>query len=257
MYINRVSFDCHGSTTRNDETIEDAISSLLGTWRMSGQICGREWSIVRANGSWWCTVLSPESESLDRRFDGRYVSKALERTGMAGVTVTWQSLGEDPTSANPCACASPTAFALFTTYVSLESPVRCLDCFRPVALHRFKPQDDGEHFGVIGWQSNYQSCDSLQMNCTVLEQAATRELSEVDSDLGKEGRGLCDELSVTSGRPFYYYLYRNSGESRHTELERRCPGCGGAWALPARLHMFDFKCDRCRLLSNIAFSLES
>lgn len=36
------------------------------------------------------------------------------------------------------------------------------------------------------------------------------------------------------------------------ERARRCPGRGGEWSLPKTLHIFDFKCDRCQLLSNIA-----
>lgn len=257
MHNNRVSFTSAGAATPDNEATTDAISSLLSAWRMSGQICGREWPLVQFAGGWWCIALTPELDSLHQRFDSRDVSQTLGRIAKAGLAMKWEPLGDDPGSADACACASPRAYALFTTYISLESPVRCLDCFRPVGLHRFKPEDGGEHYRVIGWQSDYQSCDSLQMNCGVLEEAATLELSNLDSSLTRSGREQCDVLSASSGRPFYYYLYRANGASREAELESRCPGCGNTWALEARLHLFDFKCDSCRLLSNVAFSLES
>lgn len=155
-------------------------------------------------------------------------------------------------------CSGPGAYALFTNYLSLESAIRCMDCFRPVALYRMTPMGSGEFSELIAWQSDYQACDSLQMNCTVLERAATRELSNVDSSLTTRGRAHGARLAASSGRPFYYYLYRGHGRSHRSEVARRCPGCGGEWHLAQRLHsLFDFKCDRCHLLSNIAFDVEA
>ncbi|WP_157778689.1 DUF2310 family Zn-ribbon-containing protein [Massilia violaceinigra] len=49
-----------------------------------------------------------------------------------------------------------------------------------------------------------------------------------------------------------------TGASRRAaqEARRRCPGCDASWHSPATPHgMFDFRCDRCRLLSNLAFNL--
>lgn len=63
-------------------------------------------------------------------------------------------------------------------------------------------------------------------------------------------------ISVSTGRPVYYYLYRHAGASERAERVRRCPSCGGDWLLAAPLHaIFDFRCDRCRLLSNVAFQI--
>ncbi len=49
-----------------------------------------------------------------------------------GMACTVSTLGDDPASADVCVCSSASAargpLALFTTFVSLESPLRCLDC---------------------------------------------------------------------------------------------------------------------------------
>jgi predicted nucleic acid-binding Zn ribbon protein len=254
MHVHRIVFALDPSSPRDDDAIADAISAVLAAWRMNGQICGREWPIVAQADGYSILALTPESDSLDPGFDGRHVSQALARAKEAALTASWRSLGEDPMSASVCDCASPSAYVLFTTWVSLESPVRCLDCFQPVALYRFQPTRNDEYCDVIGWQSDYQSCDSLQMNCSVLERAATREMSNAAGNLSSQGREICDTLAGSSGRPFYYYLYRSGGRSDRAELARRCPACGGEWALPARQHMFDFRCDRCHLLSNVSFS---
>jgi predicted nucleic acid-binding Zn ribbon protein len=223
---------------------------------MNGQLCGREWPIVQESSGYSTIALSPERDSLEPGFNSSCVTIANARAEAEGLKLTWQGLGENAESSPTCSCGSPSAYVLFTTYVSLESPIRCLDCFRPVALYRMKVMHSGEFNELISWQSDYQSCDRLQMNCRVLEQAATQELSNVDGDLTKDGRAHCETLAASSGRPFYYYLHRGHGESYQSEVERRCPGCGGEWHLDSRLHsLFDFKCERCHLLSNVAFDV--
>uniref|UniRef100_A0A486XK01 Zn-ribbon-containing, possibly nucleic-acid-binding protein n=1 Tax=Rheinheimera sp. BAL341 TaxID=1708203 RepID=A0A486XK01_9GAMM len=58
--------------------------------------------------------------------------------------------------------------------------------------------------------------------------------------------------------PVYYALYSGSSKDCRNENNKLCPGCGAKWRLSAPLHeLFDFKCDKCRLLSNIAWDCQS
>ncbi|MBT2117519.1 DUF2310 family Zn-ribbon-containing protein [Dyella sp. LX-66] len=223
---------------------------------MNGQAYGCEWPIHADGETFSTTVLSPEEQSLDERFNNKYVNAAIARCEVKGLLLATKVLGRHVESIAPCMCPSPSAYVLFTTYLTLVSPIRCMDCFGPVALYRMKAMDGDEYCELISWQSNYQSCDTLQMNCHVLERAATREMSNIESILSKSGLEYCQTLAASNDRPFYYYLYRYRGRSLRTELERRCPGCGNEWRQTPRLHdLFDFKCDRCHLLSNIALDL--
>ncbi len=223
---------------------------------MNGQVCGREWPIFEEGSGYSTVALSPERDSLEPGFNSTYVAVSIARSAAEGLQMTCKVLGEDAESLPACSCTTPSAYALFTNYLSLESPIRCMDCFRPVPLYRMRPMASGEFCELITWQSDYQSCDRLQMNCTVLERAATREISNIDSALTKNGRAHCAALAVSSERPCYYYLYRGHGRSHRAEVARRCAGCGGEWHLASRLHsLFDFKCDRCHLLSNVAFDV--
>ncbi|NHZ84069.1 hypothetical protein F2P44_33125 [Massilia sp. CCM 8695] len=234
------------------------LNLFLGALRKNGQVCGREWPIVMDSGACVTTVLTPAADSLDARYHGTYVRRCIADAQLAGITFAWSLIGEECDSAEACGCADPGAYVLFTTYLTLESPVRCMDCFGPVPLYRFTAPPDTEFHDVISWQSDYQSCDHLQMNCTVLEKAATRQMSVIDSALSAAGRACCAVLSERAGKPFYYYLYRDKGRSAALEAQRRCPACDGPWQLPARLHgCFDFRCDNCRLLSNVAFNLRA
>ena len=59
-------------------------------------------------------------------------------------------------------------------------------------------------------------------------------------------------MSVSS----YINLKKGSGNDIESERGRRCPGCDGAWMLDEPWHgLFDFRCDPCRLVSNIAFNV--
>ena len=143
---------------------------------MNGQVYGREWAIIDEGNGYSTVALSPERDSLESGFNSSYATAAIARAEAEGMQLVCQALGKDAESSPACSCQSPSGYALFTTYVSLESPIRCLDCFGPVALYRMKPMASGEFYELICWQSDYQSCDSLQMNCRVLERAATREI---------------------------------------------------------------------------------
>ena len=54
----------------------------------------------------------------------------------------------------------------------------------------------------------------------------------------------------------FYFLSKGRGRSRAAEQARLCPGCGGDWLLEEPRHdCFDFRCESCRLLSNIAWTV--
>jgi len=146
---------------------------------------------------------------------------------------------------------------LFTTHLEVQSPVRCGDCFGPVPLYALPPTyNDEEHYGVVKWAADYQACDRLQMGCATGERFGLREMSHFGSSLSRRGREVCRVIERKTGTPTYYHLFRWKGRGLAAERRRACPGCGGAWLLPARRHeRFDFRCEACRLLSNIAFSL--
>jgi len=81
-------------------------------------------------------------------------------------------------------------------------------------------------------------------------------LADPASELAEEGRDLCRAIESATGVPTFYYLMRYWGRPK-AEERRRCPGCGDAWRTerprepPNRFWQFDFKCDRCRLVSHL------
>jgi predicted nucleic acid-binding Zn ribbon protein len=223
---------------------------------MNGQVCGCEWPITISGDVCRASVFIPEPSALDPRWDATYVRRAITELAAAGLArPECIVLGPDIASSGACACARPSSSILYTTYRSIEPPLCCGDCFRSIPLYRLPPTYDQEYSDVISWASDYQACDSLQMGCATLERAALRELSRHDSSLSRRGRAVAEQITRQTAVPTYTYLYRGSGRSRAQERRRRCPSCDGAWALAEPWHIFDFRCDRCRLVSNIAWNV--
>jgi len=236
---------------------EEAIFLLLGALRMNGQILGKEFPLAKTSDGYLTQVMLPAADALDRSHWNTYVAQRMEdlhKADLAAPSVTY--VGPEPTACEPCRCEIRTALVLFTTYVCLESPLRCLQCFLPIPLYEMPPTRSEEYSDIISWQSNYQACDTLQMNCSVGERFGTRQLSTFDSALTKEGREICARIDANRGQPAYYYLCRGSGRSVEAETARRCPSCGARWLRAEALHgKFDFQCDKCHLLSNVAWSV--
>jgi predicted nucleic acid-binding Zn ribbon protein len=254
MYVHRIEFSFEGNEAPS--MIIDVTNGLLAALRMNGQINGREWPIYFGSGLCSAIVLSPEEDSLNLRNFGEYPRKHLREAEGLGISIASSLIAKDCDSAEPCRCQESSGYVLFTTFLSLESPVRCLDCLLPVPLYRFPVLPSGEYYEIVTWQSDYQSCDRLQMNCSVLERASTRQISDPRSSLSRVGQENCRLLTDLVGKPFYYYLYRGSGRSVRSEKERCCPSCGQSWYVETPLHpSLHYQCDRCKLTSNFAWNL--
>ena len=238
----------------------ELIDNLTSAWRSHGQVLGDEFPVVFTENAYRLVVMLPRPDALEAHHDSQYVAYAKKRL----IEANFQApkvvvLGEDPFSAEPCACSQPSWFILYTNYVSLESSLRCGDCFGPLPLYIIPLQESPEgelHDKIMAWQSDYQSCDRLQMNCSTGEKFGLREMSQHNSSLSQRGREICRRIMEVTGVPTYYYLHRYRGRSLKSERNRKCPSCAGGWLLEQQLHeKFDFKCDQCCLLSNIALSL--
>jgi predicted nucleic acid-binding Zn ribbon protein len=258
MYSIELSFK--PLAARDDRAADDAISTLLATFRMNGQVLGREWCVSFDGKSYRTVVMTPESSSLSSRFANKHVRRAMQQLAAKGLRRPEMLMrGRELESQTSLRKVGARSYILFTTYLALESPIKSSDGFRPVPLYRLPSTYDDEYNDIISWQSDYQACDALQMGCATGERFGTREISDINSSLTKRGLEICSKLGRLVHRPFYYYLYRGTGRSLSAELRRKCPGCGNShWRLERPMHtVFDFKCDKCKLLSNIALEFRT
>lgn len=227
MILCRLQFDCYQDTPL--AIAEEAIGLYLAALREQGQIQGREFPTLIGNSGFDAHVLCPEPHSLHPDFASYQVQQAeqeLHRTGLLAPKV--KVLGQELFSDETDPCAAPEALIFFTSFLHTCSPVRCAEHFAPVPLYRLPALSNGDQKQLVQWQEDWQACDQLQMNGSVLQYAATRELSELDSDLSRRGRKLAQRLAGQLARPVYYYLYRLGGTSLAEEKTASAQAVAGS-----------------------------
>lgn len=255
MYTSLISFKSNNESDAEGQA--EAVSALLSAWLMNGQILGDQLPTAKGSSGYSVCINTPEPDSISEKYQSEYVkkySKELLDVGLCDPELT--ILGQEPDSVEACACKDTDFYILYTTYAALETPLRCGGCFGVVPLYKLPKTGDDDYHGVIGWQSDYQSCDTLQMNGVVGERFASNQMSNIDTHLSCSGIEVCEKISKNSGKPVYYYLYKWAAKSRAVELTRKCPKCHGDWYRDEPLHnMFDFMCEQCNLVSNIAWDV--
>lgn len=227
MILCRLQFDCYQDTPL--AIAEEAIGLYLAALREQGQIQGREFPTLIGNSGFDAHVLCPEPHSLHPDFASYQVQQAeqeLHRAGLLAPKV--KVLGQELFSDETDPCAAPEALIFFTSFLHTCSPVRCAEHFAPVPLYRLPALSNGDQKQLVQWQEDWQACDQLQMNGSVLQYAATRELSELDSDLSRRGRKLAQRLAGQLARPVYYYLYRLGGTSLAEEKTASAQAVAGS-----------------------------
>jgi len=237
-------------------TVSEAALNLLYSWRSNGQIASKSWQISVKVETLIAHFSAPEEISLSSEIDNEYVTKHKAALEAMGIYPDIVAIGLDPASGNVCSCSEPKSYILFTTFLSAESPLHCGICFNLVPLYRIPKTHVGEYWDIRNWESNYKACDQLQMG-SFAERYGERQLYNADSGLSREGRGVAARIEEVSGLPTFYYLHHANGRSLAREKKRLCPECSAKWYLEEEWHgFFAFKCEDCRLLSNIACNLQ-
>ena len=236
------------------------INKIIDQWRYNGQIIGREIPVfvVEQDGEMGLgtRVICPEQSSLLPENNNAEVNAALAQAEKCGLFLdSFQIVGEDLNSDITFEGEKPQWQVLYTTYLQVCSPLHSSDRLAPIPLYKQLKNQPHLSMDVIKWQENWQACDQLQMNGSVLEKQALAEISDINSNSFKHGYYLAQEIERESQIPTFYYLYRVGGENLATEQARRCPKCGGGWKLDQPLFdLFHFKCDDCRLVSNMSWN---
>jgi len=236
----------------------NALQHYLAALWQNGQILGSPTPIARARAGYSVFANLPAMDSLNRRHANRHVRRALRALAGAGFKAPKvQRLGADPEGIPACRCRRRPFLILFTTFFHEDSPVRCGACFQPIPLYVFPATGyGGDHYDILRWMSTYQAVDWLWIGSGAGEQFGHDQMARHDSPLSKDGRDVAKTLARVSRRPVFYRLTKALARSYRQERARKCPSCGGRWLLDQPLHrLFDFKCDRCWLLSNIAWDV--
>jgi predicted nucleic acid-binding Zn ribbon protein len=252
MYIQEISIDIKTKADR-DELI-DEFGLLMSFYRGNGQTQGKIESQYIEKNKIVCLPYTLEKKSLDIKNNNFYVNTQSEKIEkLCASRLEFKTVGKSYKSyKTPCTCKKSDYYILITNYITIESPLTCGTCNKSVPLYRLPKYYDFGYMPILSWETNYISCDSLQMNCEVGERWALNQMEDVTSTLSKQGLEICKRIEELSSVKTYYYVH-NYKKFKGDQLTRRCPSCNSKWSMKTPLHnQYNFKCDNCKIVSTIS-----
>ncbi|TCC86335.1 DUF2310 family Zn-ribbon-containing protein [Pedobacter hiemivivus] len=252
MYKQKIAITINSDFDK--EKLYDEFIMLMSSLCRTGQIMGGVESPYVAGNELICYQTTLERNSLDTECNNKWVNlriKNLEEGCNSKLKI--EVLGEHvPFYKDVCTCDQHDSYLLFTTYLNESSPVDCGTCGGSVPIYKIKGLTDKEQTDIESWEGDYVSCDNLNMGCNVGEKWAIKQMSDPKSQLSQVGRDICKRVTELTGVPTYYYLFNYQAISIAKDKLRKCPSCNGDWLLNEKwLAFYDFKCDRCKLVSTL------
>jgi predicted nucleic acid-binding Zn ribbon protein len=257
MYLAELTYKVIADTSFS--LAEAAIRQFSEALIFNGNVIGREFPTAWQHESFSSRLVIPAENALQRRHLSARALQAEQQLVAAGLAYPQlQVLGMDIMSQHNSDSVAE-ALVLFTTFSDMCSPLRNLADLAPLPLYQLKPAAGPDHEALIRWQIQFQALDEIQQQeQRVLRKTAENSLQQLNSTLNQQGRQLAKDIARQNTLPVYYALYSGSSKDCAGEAEKPCPGCGADWRLATPLlDIFEFKCDRCLLLSNIAWECQT
>lgn len=241
MAAYKINFICNTPVEYCSEILEP-IWDFLGCLYKNGQIL-KDYALIESTDGLWANITLPDETALDAASSNIYVKKYLNIV-QEYFSVSSEPLGRNIDQGESCICKEPSWYMLFTDKTLSESPVICGDCGKAVPLYRLPYiLNSDEHFKVLGWQEAYKSIDEL-WTYGLSDRFTFRQMHDPLSQLSKDGMSICKAFEEKLGKPFYYYLFNMY------RANKTCPICGIDWRVPFEETLVDFKCEKCRLVSD-------
>jgi predicted nucleic acid-binding Zn ribbon protein len=255
MYFQEISFQLPPNF--NEEEVENKFINLLVAYRNNGQIQDASINNIFVNDTNKAIAkpITIAKDSLKKKYNSNFITNRInELESFFTTKLEYNLLGRTLVNTmGHCKCPKSEFYILYTNFLAIGSPITCGSCFNDVPLYKIPKYDEYGYMPILSWESNYKSCDTLQMNGLVGEIWAMKQMWQHNSALSKQGIEICKKITQLSNIPTYYYLYNYRRISHKKDLARKCPSCKGEWLIkPINEdlgNVFDFKCDKCRLVS--------
>jgi len=203
-------------------------------------------------------VFAFEKEAFLEAYHDRYgLAHKKEIEENIGTKIGYELLGRD--ADNPDYTIPKDSSFLLLRF-GWESALMCGDSHKPIPLYRlFEAQKEEKIFDEIRfWYREYERIYGLWIGSGAYELFAKKELENHLSDINQAGIKLSQKIESLTTKPCYYMLFNDRTWSKVDDRARRCPSCDGKWLLEGKTcdDFIAFKCDKCRLVSELSPSVE-
>ena len=259
MILAKITFGTDGGKLHERNTLKDRAEWYLAALLKNGQIYG-DYLVAWSNGNLVAYANIARPDALDERHHSEWSKAQLDLVLEAfGRPVNCEVI-DDAKPKRFRSWKQSTSLYLFTHGFDEASPVCCGDTGFPIPLYLL-PVTPKTREDLYFWAGSYKAHDKIWLDSGALEIPAYKQLADPESSLSVTGRGLCAEIERVTKTPTFYYVHRYWGRN-DGEAIRPCPICGSKWHLseaPAErhaFHEFHFRCEHCRLISDISVSCE-
>ena len=224
----------------------------------TGQIVQDKNQVILQGDTIKMPVFTFEKEAfLDAYHDKHGLEHKKEIEENIGTKIEYELLGRDADNPNYFIPKNPSFLLLRFGW---ESAIMCGDTHKPIPLyHLFDPQKEEKIFDDIRyWYREYGRIFELWIGSGAYEDFAKKELEDHLSSINQEGIRLSQRVEKLTAKPCYYMLFNDRSWSQTKDRSRKCPICGKKWLLEGKTHddFIAFKCDRCRLVSELSPNAE-
>lgn len=253
MYKQKISISINSEFDR--DKLYDEFETLMSNLCKTGQIIGNyETSFITDNEliSYQKTL---ETTSLSKKYFDEYTRKRVGNIEQwSDSKLKTEVIGKAmPQYKGVCKCKKSEFYILFTHALNGSGLLDCGNCKKIVPIYKLTQLTYNDRHEMLCWETNYKACDDLQLGCTVGEKWATKQMSDPNSQLSKQGMDICKKIKAVTGIPTYYYLHNYRRITSQKDKARLCPSCNGKWLLKEQLlDFYDFQCNKCKLLSTFS-----
>ncbi|OZC03527.1 DUF2310 family Zn-ribbon-containing protein [Rubricoccus marinus] len=258
MVATRIDFGALAPADPEREQQVDAARGYLAMlWKNGSSSQTQMFSVEQ--GRLLAYVELSREEAVDKQYASEWLLNELESVQEAfGAVPSWKILDDEPERFSEANWEGAGALILFTTALDTGSPLRRGDDGDSVAVFRL-PVDQQARQDLQHWRAEYSAIDDVWLGCGDLEIPSYKQLVQPTSSLIDAGRTLARTVEGETTLPTYVYLMRYWGR-RSEEEGRLCPSCGQEWFVGESdetwLGSFAFRCDLCRLISDLPSTTE-
>ncbi|MCB9234846.1 MAG: DUF2310 family Zn-ribbon-containing protein [Bacteroidia bacterium] len=234
------------------EDFHDFLGNYLTSLGRNNQILNEDWIFEPIPNGARMVLVCPEADSLDRKNCNEYAISWRNRIeGELGCTLEYSPAEDQPGFSK---MHIPTDWQSFVLKKLHYSPLIETKSMEPVPLYKIPFTCGGNcHEGINFWENNYGRVEGLWFGDKVGERWSQNQLQDHKSELNQWGMECCRMIEAVTQVPTYYFLFNYRAISRQKDQARPCPNCGGNWFVGGENinELYAFKCDNCRLVSEL------
>lgn len=230
----------------------DLVNDYLDTLSRSIQVINNEYHFEPQKDKLTVLLFCPEKASYTKKNSTIYAKRRKKRLEEDfSCSLEFQYIGIDPEYGETTIAKNPN----FLILKSREySPIIDGTTLSPIPLYKFPPTNENESYDDLTfWDKNYDSIERL-WNIGNVERWAQNQLQQHNSILNKQGIECCKTLERLINIPTYYFLFNYRAWGGKKDKKRKCPSCQGDWFIEGSTFndFYAFKCDKCRLISELS-----